>query len=286
MVDINVDTLIADFKNYVVSPLNAFGIGGFLFDVEGDTSASLNAEITDHYTEANEAIQDHIAIKPKKITLKGYVGELIYQEAQDNETFLQSAVQKLTIISSYLPVLSKAATQITDLAQAPTASDITLGDAANLYGAVNNIINSAGIFAKQARSYAYFETLMDGKILMGVQTPWKLYTNMAIESVTPIQDERSQSVTDFSITLKEIRTAHTKTTAFGTSTAPAAANPNGNPDVQYQGVAAMQASLPVSIGNIPGITLPTSTVSGILSQVTGVASIPRFFIGPNGITGQ
>ena len=90
------DALTAEFQNYVVAPLNAFGLGGFLFDAEGESTARLNAEITDHYTEDNRAVQDHIAIHPTRITLKGYVGEIVYTQPGQDQSFLQTAVQKLT----------------------------------------------------------------------------------------------------------------------------------------------------------------------------------------------
>ena len=62
--------LIDSLKQYVVTPLNAFGVGGFVFDSEGDTTVNLSADITDHYLEDNTSVQDHIAIKPKRVTPK------------------------------------------------------------------------------------------------------------------------------------------------------------------------------------------------------------------------
>ncbi len=45
------DLISSAIKGYVVSPLNAFGIGGFVFNVQGDGVAQLSTDITDHYTE-------------------------------------------------------------------------------------------------------------------------------------------------------------------------------------------------------------------------------------------
>lgn len=267
------DALIANIQNYVVSPLNAFGLAGFVFDVEGESVATLSSDITDHYTEDNKAIQDHIAIHPKKITLKGYVGELIFTGNTEGLPFLQQAVQKLTTLTSYLPTLSNAATQIVGTMQSPTTSDITLSDSSNIFGLVKNLIGTFGDQAKQQQGYAYFKALQQQGILMGVQTPWEFMTNMAIESITVIQDERSRSFSDFSVTLKEIRIAKTQTTAYVPSPSPSSANPSGNTTTQLQGAAADQAANQVQIGDVPGLAVPTSTIKGKLSQVTGVQSL-------------
>lgn len=276
--DDTIGELISNFQNYVVSPLNAFGLGGFVFDVEGESIANLSADITDHYTEDNKAVQDHIAIKPKKITLKGYVGELIFHGDDSATGFLETAVQKLTTLTAYLPTLASSADQLVNTFQQPSASDITLSDASNIFGLVKNLINAFGDQAQQAQGYSYFKALMEAKILMGVQTPWEFMTNMAIENVIAIQSEDTKTVTDFSVTLKEIRIAKTLTTAFGNSGAPDAANPSGSASSQYQDDSALQAAPPVNIGAVPGLTLPTSAVTGKFSQVNGVGS---FFADPS-----
>ena len=56
MVD-SLDALTAEFQNYIVAPINAFGLGGFLFDTPGESIAHLGAEITDHYTEDNQQLK-------------------------------------------------------------------------------------------------------------------------------------------------------------------------------------------------------------------------------------
>src|SRR6185312_8744514 len=47
-----------------------------LFHYEGEQTASLESDITDHYIENNTAIQDQIALKPVIITTHGFIGEL------------------------------------------------------------------------------------------------------------------------------------------------------------------------------------------------------------------
>jgi hypothetical protein len=257
------DSLIADFSSYIVAPLNAFGLGGFLFDVATESMANLSAEITDHYTEDNKAVQDHIAIRPKRITLRGYVGELIFANGdQSSPSLTETLTQKLTTISGFLPTLSAAATQIQQTIQNPSASSVNLSDAANIYGAVQNLLPSTGNGAKQQNAYAYFQSLLNQKVLMGIQTPWEFITNMAIESIVAIQDENSIYVSDFSITLKQMRFAQTLTTAFGVAQS-------------IFGDAGLQAQNPVNIGNQPGVTLPSSILPQNQQAITSGSSLVK-----------
>jgi len=65
----------------IIVPLNLTpgvpNINGFVFDVEGSVKHDAVSDITDHYVENNTPVQDHIALKPLKITLKNYQGEII-----------------------------------------------------------------------------------------------------------------------------------------------------------------------------------------------------------------
>lgn len=302
----DLDLLTSDLTNYVVAPLAAFGIGGFGFDSDGESTAHLSADITDHYTEDNRAIQDHVAIRPKKITLKGFVGEVVYNTSSDISQIVQQLAQKLTTISAFLPTLSASATQMQSalISADPlqSLSDISLSDASNIYGLVKNIIGSFGPEAKQQNAYLYFKALLTEKILMGVQTPWEFIPNMLIESVDAIQSDVTISITDFSVTLKEARFAQTLTVAYsnnlqGQNSQPAS-SPQGTqgitnslgyagnyPQIQsvetqtldgtptLQGAAAVQSADPVTIGNIPGVALPSNTLPGAQGQMTGVVNL-------------
>lgn len=200
-------------NQYVVRPANAFGLGGFVFDIEGETTVTLKSDITDHFLEDNTTIQDHIAIKPKKVTLNTYVGELTYKPESDLTDAVETVVRKLTTINAYLPELTETAqaivdfnsedlTNITDSLESVTAQ--TVNKATDYYSMVQNLLNSGN---KQQDAYMYFKSLMEQKILVSLQTPFEYMNNMAIESVTAFQGEESKFISNFTITLKEIRTA-------------------------------------------------------------------------------
>lgn len=255
----NLDILNVAIDKYLVAPLNAFGIGGFVFDSEGDSVATLGSDITDHYTEDNRALQDHIAIRPVRIILRGYVGELVYRPNGGEPSFTQRAVQKLTTVNAYLPELSAAAQQIQESVDDNAIPDITLSSASNIYGLVKNAFGGVDNGENQANAYAYFKALQKQAILMGIQTPWEFLTNMAIETVIAIQSEDTRTVTDFAVTFKQIRIASTQTLAFTA----------GN--TTKQGAAAAQGASEQQIGQVQGVNLPYRALQGAQGIITGVS---------------
>lgn len=263
--------ITAALQTYVVAPLNAFGLGGFVFDVKTEEIATLTADITDHYTEDNKALQDHIALRPKRVTLRGFVGELVYNtpSGDNSSSIVQIVTQKLTVLSSYLPQISAAATQAQAAISGVDSAGGTLQSlaatipaAANIYGLVQNSIGAFGINQKQQGAYQYFAACQSGGILMGIQTPWEFLTNMAIESIVAIQPEDSIFLSDFAITLKQIRIASTTTALTPLSGTGGLASPALN----SQGATATQAALQTDIGIVPGqatTVLPTNPQAGL-----------------------
>lgn len=281
--------LSADIQSYIVAPIAAFGIGGFVFDVEGEASTRLQAEITDHYTEDNLAIQDHIARKPRSITLKGYVGEVIYDASGDNnDSVLQQVTQKLTVISNFLPEITAATAQVqTAVSSGKNLQDTALADAANVYGLVKNILGTiTSDTPRQQQAFMYFKACWEQGIIMAIQTPWEFLTNMAVEDIVAIQPEGSKYITDFSVRFKQLRFAQTTSAAYnaaGPNTSSSSDNVLGYagnyPPIvpvttpTLSGAAAIQAPNPVPIGNVPGLNLPSNQLPGWQSQLNSVQDI-------------
>jgi len=259
-------------QQYIVAPLAAFGMGGLVFNAEGESIALLSADITDHYTELNLAVQDHIAIKPKRVTLKGYVGELVYSAPGNNPSVINSLAQKLTTISAYLPALTNGAQQAQSLFTSASNGTATLESAltstSNIYGLVQNVLGAFGNTKNQQNAYTYFKSLMQSGTLMGIQTPWEFMTNMAIESIAAYQDEKSKYITEFSVSFKEIRIASTQTlnapssnTGTSVPTSPVA-----------QGATALQTADTTNQGANAGASLPFNLLPGAQATMTGVSN--------------
>jgi hypothetical protein len=252
------DALAANATKYIVSPLNAFGLGGFVFDIEGETSVTLQTEITDHFVEDGTTIQDHIAVKPKKVTLRSYVGELVYRQDKTTDTPVQKVVRKLTTVSAYLPEITAIAQQALNVrALADLDLDsISLGKftktvnrTTDLWAFVKNMLNSS---TRQEQAYQYFKALMETKQLVSLQTPFEFMNRMAIESITSVQGERSKFIGDFSITLKEIRTAEVLGFSEGKVSKSTDARSVQEQIEAMQGRSSIQYSIEKNQGNIPG----------------------------------
>ena len=98
-----------DAGNAVVNILGATGIAGFKFHVPETEAVRFESEITDHYTDTNSALQDHIANKPVTITCTGLVGDYFYSVNQI-EDFLALIVPTITLVKEFIPQI-RAITQ-------------------------------------------------------------------------------------------------------------------------------------------------------------------------------
>lgn len=215
-------------RNAIVRPDNPpSGIAGFLFDIPEEDTVELQSDITDHYIENNSAIQDHIALRPEKVILRGLVGEIAQTEDQVAE-FVKKPVS--------LPPNPELDPEFTDVQTASMAyrdREQAAADAAasgqqlqmqqglntqelpqivstgvdqSLYGVFNNLYPK--LPTRQSQVFAYFYQLWKGRQLFTLDTPWGFLTDMAIESLRASQEETTKYLTDFSITFKKIRFAN------------------------------------------------------------------------------
>jgi hypothetical protein len=250
----SLQNITSAINQYVVAPIAAFGLGGYVFNAMGEAVANLSADITDHYTEDNKAIQDQIAIRPKRVTLKGYVGELIYNGPGGGPSTLNSLAQKLVGLTSFLPAITASATQVQSLVSNPGTASFSsvLSTTSNIYGLVQNVLGAFGATKNQQNAYTYFKALMQSATLMSVQTPWEFMTNMAIESIIAIQPENSMWISDFAVTYKEIRIASAASTIGPQSNA---SSGNGAPaSVATTTSSQNPAGGQTNLGNVAGAT--------------------------------
>lgn len=201
-----------------------------LFHYEGEQSALIENDITDHYVETNSAIQDQIALKPEIITTHGFIGEL-----NDVVPSLLAPVKliadALTTIEAYTPGLSTTALvayseafflyqTASNLANAAVSAWNSLSG-----GGGENVIGSNGLGgsfntatgevtnnqSKQQTMFQQFYGYWRTRTLFTVQTPWAVFQNMAIKSLRAIQDAETNVLTDFEVSFKMIRYASTNT---------------------------------------------------------------------------
>ncbi len=193
---------------------------GVYFDIIQEHSVSIQNQITDNYIENNTAIQGHIAKSPLVISLRGLSGELVYKpptKALDflyntANTFLQSkytdervATDKLTAIPALLPPVDNVTQMAKNAVQYVEAS-------VNRYvKIVKNFTSPVDRETRLQEIYNRFIRLRENDTLLRVETPYKTFDNMVIQSLT-LRQGNENYVTDIELTLKQINYATTYTT--------------------------------------------------------------------------
>lgn len=192
-----------------------------LFHYEGEQTALLESDITDHFVEDNTAVQDQIALKPEIITTHGFIGEL-NDVAPLVLKPLQFVADKLTAVTAYEPELTTTAqlayTNAFFLYQVGASA---LNSAVSAWNSISglagqSVINEQGLTlqanqSKQQSAFQQFYGYWRSRTLFTVQTPWAIFQNMAIQRLRAIQDAETNVITDFEVSFKMIRKASTLT---------------------------------------------------------------------------
>ena len=209
------DTANSMVNQYVVSPIVNMGLAGFVFDIEDETKIEMQSDITDHYTENNTPRQSNIVNKPAIITLRGYVGELVHRNAPP-KTKLQELAEKISTINAFVPVITSSARQARDLISGDnkTSGDFFAQGVATGVDLYQTFQTLNPPKTAQAKAFNFFRSLWSARQLVSLGTPYTFYRNMGILSITAIQSGDNEEVTDFSVTLKEVRFAKSKLVKF------------------------------------------------------------------------
>lgn len=182
------------------------GIAGFIFDIPINEQVQFSSQIPDHYLETNVAVQDHISLEPTKITLTGLVGELIFSKS-GIETYLQQVLDRLAPLGVLTPEQSEtAARYLSEFSRFQSAVESAIGQLDNLAGMFLDGFGKT----KQQKAFYILTQLRDSRAILTVETPWKTFESMAIESLSFEQDESTKDMTTITVTFKEMRFVETK----------------------------------------------------------------------------
>jgi len=177
------------------------GIDGFLFDIKSTETINNTAQITNHFSEDNTYLHDHIAINPMTITLSGTIGELVFTKEAGLE-FLKAMVNRLTPLGVLSPSQSAMATLA--LSRAETARSAYNSLSASLTG-LADVVAGRETKTKQSAAYSTLEEIFKKRSKISVETPWQNFPDMVIESFSAEQSEDNTMETNFSVTLKQMR---------------------------------------------------------------------------------
>lgn len=224
-----------DVGSAIVSVLSSTGIAGYKFHIPQTEIVKMESEVTDHYTDSNAVLQDHIARRPVTITLTGLQGEYFYS-VNEIEDAIAQIVPTLVLVTQFLPKLSNATMQakmkyqnnidnIKNVQIATQAEKDFLGtqDFSKYVSLKDKLkvasLNGVDLFklfqdifklkSAQTRAFLFLEAMWKMNQPFTVETTWKRYDNMIITSLQPVRDNNAD-ITEFSVTFKQINFAQSR----------------------------------------------------------------------------
>lgn len=242
-------------SRYLIKPKSVSGIGGFLFDYEGEEAIDLHSDITDHYTEDNTAIQDHVARNPTHLMLRGFIAEQVYKPNNGILGAINSIQNRLTTVPAYLgkytpgslATIQRAVTQTSNVANQINQAIARVKNVVGLFG------NSSPGQTQQQIAFNKLSALWETNQLMIVETPFGIFGNMAIENLAFVQSDETRGWSDITVKLKAMRFASTQTASIDFKS----------------GRAAPQGEAQVNKGSTKGTPVNQSVLRGLLPKAFG-----------------
>ena len=234
--------VIASNAAYVTPDTAPHGIGGFLFSIVTDDAVELQSDITDHYTENNLSMQDHIALAPERITVSGLVGDIESNTSAYNDDAEKLAMeaemkavpdavlppdlpkptptrrgqsttrineQKRKTYNAFASSCIKAASDKVAAKQKRMWAAPEMATGATAWGWYNAKKKKDPSTSPQVYAFGFFQMAWRSRMLFTVETPWGTFDKMAIEKMSARQGGDTRFISEFSLTFKRIRTAKT-----------------------------------------------------------------------------
>ncbi len=213
--DVNIPGAASLYQAFLVSgaieaPFGVKQVGPFAFDLEGDDTVSLENDITDHWLEDNTAAQDSIGVRPVIVTLKGSISELTFSAETSGaiSSFLATVESGLSQVDAYLGKYTPGATQklLTTITQSQNIA-VQIQQAAARVAQVANFFAAGGQRNKQQAAFAMLSALRSARTIFTVYTPFQVFSNMAIQSVLATQPSGTKTISNFTVTMKQLQFA-------------------------------------------------------------------------------
>ena len=204
------------------------GINGFLFDVTKETIVEMNSDITDYPLEVNFQYQSHYARKPVIITVTGVCSDIRVHNPNDEwnlETLLDDLtemVEKLNMITQKLQLGSTARECAKVIAFMKTIH-VLYSKVKETYNRVKKVMKLFGAdfgdkdkTTSQIYAYEQLKEMWKQGNLLTVETPWEMYENCVIESLSFTQPEETNQQTNITIRFKQLTLTTVNVGLFGT----------------------------------------------------------------------
>lgn len=201
----------------VIAPAGVAQIGAFAFSYQGQAEADLSNEITDHWVESNTTVQDQIGVKSNVIILSGYVSELTLQAsiAAQINAVIGTVENGLTQVDAYLGTYTPGTTDAILTAITQVQNVVTqIEQAASRAAQIASFFQAGPAMNKQQAAFAELSSLRAARILFTVYTPFQVFFNMAIMDLRAVQSEKTNTMSNFTVTMKQIQLSEEISTSY------------------------------------------------------------------------
>ena len=192
-------------------------IGGFEFDYIGEERLEAGVEITKHFTESNQFMQDHRAVQPTVIIMRGFKAEVTVNKSA-TLPLLTALASSLAPITPYLGKYSPGTAA--KMNAAITQTDQILNQLAQISTIGGSIAKLVGLIPQTTQvqqAYNKLDALRNSGTAFAVVTPWATFGDitvpasphgpMMIESLVMVSPEDTRGWADIIVRLVEIRVA-------------------------------------------------------------------------------
>lgn len=193
----------------ILVPIGVSQIGAFAFDYHGTDEIDLSLEAPDHWLEDNSAAQDHVAIKPFIVTLRGFVAELNLSPALFNKLntalYIPSITSNLSQVGAYTGGYTPGA--VNAMLAAITAAQnaaLLIQQAISKGSQLASLFSSGPAMNRQQQAYFQISSLALARVVFTVATPFQVFDNMVITGLRTVQPENTKGWADFTVSLKQL----------------------------------------------------------------------------------
>lgn len=204
------------------------GINGFLLDVVKETIVEMNSDITDYPLELNFQYQSHYSRKPVIITVTGVCSDIRVHNPNDEWNLeallddLTEMIEKLNMIAQRLQLGSTAKECAKVVAFMKTIHTL-YNKVKETYNRVKKVMKLFGKdfgdkdkTTSQIYAYEQLKEMWKQGDLLTVETPWEMYENCVIESLSFTQPEETNQQTNINIKFKQLTLTTVDVGLFGT----------------------------------------------------------------------
>ena len=264
----NLVSLVAN--QAIIQPLGdpyTIGISGLIFDIIGRVSVKASSDVTDHFVEANYAIQDHVALKPILVSMEGKAAELVNVYNPNSLFSIFSALGGLTPLAGLAPSFNTQDAEF--YSQLSTIASLAQNVVNTATSAFAIFSGAATLVTKQQNAFTFLMGMRNARQLCTVETPYAIFENMIIEDIDAEQTEETTKISTFNIRFKQILTVDS---IQGTSSVGSTASQNTGTTSTVPGTPAdgliPYVSDAVSNGTGYGTSTSTDTMLGVFQNQT------------------